>query len=326
VRVFFPVAVAVALSLGFWTVGAAQEVPIGSGSVVQTVAQLKAGQYVWAPEVAPAGPVLVLVNVKTQRATVFRNGVPIGAAAISTGKPGHSTPTGVFTILEKQVVHYSSKYDSAPMPYMQRVTWYGVALHAGHNPGYAASHGCIRLPLGFAKLLYGVTKLGMTVVITDASTTPRVAAGPQLVAAPEVGAAAASIEWNPEKSPQGPVSVVVSAVDRRAIVLRNGVVIGAGPVTVDGPIAGTWAYALKSIDSTGSHWIELNVSGDKQNARPVAAGEWKRFRAPEQFRQLVAQVVAPGTTVVVTADSLRQGETGTALTVLEGGPESKTRR
>jgi hypothetical protein len=323
VRVAFATSLILALALP--AAVPAQQVPIDSGSVVQTVAHLKAGQFVWAPEVAPAGPVLVLVNSKTQRATVFRNGVPIGASTISTGKPGHETPTGVFTILEKQVVHHSSKYDNAPMPYMQRVTWYGVALHAGHNPGYAASHGCIRLPLGFAKLLYGVTKLGMTVVITDAETTPRLAAGPELVAAPEVGAAASSIEWRPEKSPSGPVSIVVSAADQRAIVLRNGVVIGAGPVTVGGPIAGTWAYALKSVDSSGSHWIELGLGGNRDET-PVEPGEWKRFRAPDRFRQLVAAIVTPGTTVVVTADSLKQGETGTALTVLEGAATSKSRR
>ncbi len=101
---------------------AAQQVPIDSGSVIRTVATLKAGQFVWAPEAAPSGPVMVIVNTRTQRATVFRNGIPIGASTISTGKTGHETPTGVFTILQKQVEHYSSKYDNAPMPYMQRVT------------------------------------------------------------------------------------------------------------------------------------------------------------------------------------------------------------
>jgi hypothetical protein len=297
-----------------------QQVPIDSGSVVETVARLKAGQYVWAPEVAPAGPVLVIVNVKTQRATVFRNGVPIGATTISTGKVGHETPTGVFTILQKQIEHYSSKYDAAPMPYMQRVTWGGVALHAGKLPGFPASHGCIRMPLGFARLLYQVTNLGMTVVITDAATTPRVAAGPQLVSAPELSSAVDAIEWRPEKSPDGPVSIVISAADHRAVVLRNGVVIGSGPVTVDGPISGTWAYALRSVDSAGRHWIELKLGGGET---AIQAGEWQRFRAPDEFRNLVAQIVVPGTTVVVTADSLKQGATGTALTVLEGAPRAK---
>jgi hypothetical protein len=295
---------------------AAQQVPVDSGSVIQTVASLKAGQFVWAPEVAPSGPMLVIVNTRTQRATVFRNGVPIGATTVSTGKTGHETPTGIFTILQKQVEHYSSKYDNAPMPYMQRVTWGGVALHAGHLPGYPASHGCIRMPLGFAKLLYGVTRVGMTVVITDAATTPRVAAGPELIAAREISAPEGSIVWHPEASPEGPVSIVISASDQRAIILRNGVVIGAGPVAVEGRVTGTIAYAFRSRDEAGQHWIQLDLGGG--NDQPVEQGEWKRFRSPELFRKLAAGVVAPGTTVVVTADSLRQGEAGAALTVLEG--------
>ena len=100
----------------------AQQVQLGSGSVVQTVTTLRAGQFVWAPQVAPEGPMLLIVNLATQRALLFRNGVPIGASTVSTGKKGRETPTGVFTILQKQVEHYSSKYDNAPMPFMQRLT------------------------------------------------------------------------------------------------------------------------------------------------------------------------------------------------------------
>jgi len=207
----------------------AQQVDISHGSVVATVARLKAGEFVWAPSAAPAGPMLLVVNITTQRAVLFRNGVPVGASTVSTGKPGHETPTGVFTVLQKQVKHYSAKYDSAPMPFMQRLTWYGVALHAGQLPGYPASHGCIRLPAGFAKLLYGTTKLGMTVVITDRAVTPRLAPGPDIALSTQgVDVASDGFEWHPELSATGPVSIVVSATDGRGVVLRNGVIIGTG--------------------------------------------------------------------------------------------------
>src|SRR5690242_17767327 len=115
---------------------------------------------------------MLVVDVKTQRAILYRNGIPIAATTISTGKPGRDTPTGVFTILEKQVEHYSSKYDNAPMPYMQRLTWKGVALHAGKLPGYPASHGCVRLPVAFARNLYGITTIGTPVIIAGAHTEP----------------------------------------------------------------------------------------------------------------------------------------------------------
>jgi len=99
---------------------------------------------------------------------LYRNGVPIAASTVSTGSKGRETPSGVFTILQKEVVHRSRTYDDAPMPYMQRLTWKGVAMHAGHLPGYPASHGCIRLPPRFAKLLYGVTTIGTPVMIHSA--------------------------------------------------------------------------------------------------------------------------------------------------------------
>src|SRR5690606_5643280 len=116
---------------------------------------LKPGDWVWAEKLAPRGPVLVYVDLDRQLATVYRNGIRIGVSTISSGKPGHETPRGVFTILEKNEVHHSRTYDNAPMPFQQRLTWKGVALHAGNLPGYPASHGCVRMPMDFSKLLFG---------------------------------------------------------------------------------------------------------------------------------------------------------------------------
>lgn len=134
-------------------------------SVPEKAQRLNPGQYVWDAKAPSSGPLFLVIDISTQRATLYRNGVIIGASTVSTGSRGRETPTGVFTILEKKVVHRSRTYDHAPMPYMQRLTWKGVAMHAGRLPGYPASHGCIRLPRGFAKLLYGVTKIGTPVMI-----------------------------------------------------------------------------------------------------------------------------------------------------------------
>ena len=303
----------------------AQQVDPSVGSIVETVQKLRPGQYVWAPDIAPRGPTLLVVNVKTQRAILYRNGVPIGASTVSTGRPGYRTPTGVFTILEKHVEHYSSKYDSAPMPYMQRLTWYGIALHAGHLPGYPASHGCIRLPHGFAKQLYGATQLGMTVAITDGPTVPRIAQPPTFeqdgMIVPTVPGS--DFEWHPERSPSGPVSVIVSVIDKRAIVMRNGVEIGSAAVAVDGAVHGTWAYGLRSMNGEGQQWYRIPLSRDGAKTEPVAREEWQRFRAPEGFKRAVASITEPGTTIVVTADSLKQGSSGAALTVIETEPEGR---
>jgi lipoprotein-anchoring transpeptidase ErfK/SrfK len=124
---------------------------------------------------APRPSLSMIINLRNQRAYVYRGGLLIHATPISSGKLGYRTPTGTFTVVEKQKVHHSNKYDNAPMPYMQRLTWYGLALHGGHVPGYPASHGCIRLPLGFARWLYGEPTMGMTVVITNQRRSERLA-------------------------------------------------------------------------------------------------------------------------------------------------------
>lgn len=157
------------IALGFLTCAGASAVahPINrhSPSLVERVGRLGSGQYVWNSRPSSRGPVFLLISLSTQRAFLYRNGALIGVSTVSTGRRGRGTPTGAFTILQKQVRHRSRTYDDAPMPYMQRLTWKGVAIHAGHVSGSPASHGCIRLPWGFAKLLYGVTRLGTPVII-----------------------------------------------------------------------------------------------------------------------------------------------------------------
>ena len=129
------------------------------------------------PAPVPAGPAAsppppsegtlrIVVSLPQQKAFVFRQGVLLASAPVSTGRPGHPTPVGTFRILQKQVHHRSNIYSNAPMPYMQRLTTYGIALHAGQLPGYPASHGCIRLPWAFAKKLYGMTDGSTLVTIT----------------------------------------------------------------------------------------------------------------------------------------------------------------
>ena len=136
-------------------------------TMAQKAAALGPGQYVWEEERAPVGPLLLTIDLTKQRVMVYRDGALVAASSISTGSAGRETPTGVFTILEKKVMHRSSTYDDAPMPFMQRLTSKGIAIHAGDLPGYPASHGCIRLPNEFAKKLYGITEVGTAVMITD---------------------------------------------------------------------------------------------------------------------------------------------------------------
>jgi hypothetical protein len=301
------------------TTALAQAVDLGGRSILEVVPTLKTGQFAWASDAAPEGPGLLIVNLATQRAILFRNGVPIGASTISTGRPGYETPTGVFTVLEKKREHYSRTYDNASMPNMQRLTWKGIALHAGNLPGYPASHGCIRLPYKFSDLLFGATRLGMTVIITSLPAAVSQAATPDLAApipANSTTLARAPFEWHPERSTRGPVSVIISTSDQRAVVLRNGVAIGSAPVRVAGPVHGGWAYALRSWDASGQHWLKLQYSGPGQGME-VPPGEGDRFDAPWDFRHNVQTVLRPGSIVIVTPEPLGAGSTGSELTVIE---------
>lgn len=136
------------------------------------VDSLKPGQFVWEKREVYEGPLKIVAVLDVQRIYVFQNDKLVGFSTISAGKKGKETPTGYFNILQKNVDHKSNLYSNAPMPYMQRLTWDGIALHGGHIPGYPASHGCIRMPKEFAKALYGVTQMDQEVVVLQNTATP----------------------------------------------------------------------------------------------------------------------------------------------------------
>jgi lipoprotein-anchoring transpeptidase ErfK/SrfK len=118
-------------------------------------------------EKLPPGPLHIVISIKKQQLTLYAGGQVVAHSQVSTGVPGHPTPQGVFSVIEKQIYHESNLYSAAPMPYMQRITWSGVAMHQGVVPGHPASHGCIRLPAAFAKRLWGITRVGARVIIAQ---------------------------------------------------------------------------------------------------------------------------------------------------------------
>jgi len=126
---------------------------------------LKPGQYLWRDVPVSAGPERLVISLSEQLAYVYRGDALMAVSTISSGVEGRDTPAGIFSVRDKRPMYRSKKYDNAPMPFAQFITDYGVALHAGYNPGYPASHGCIRLPAQFAKKLYSVTGIGTPVYI-----------------------------------------------------------------------------------------------------------------------------------------------------------------
>jgi hypothetical protein len=129
---------------------------------------------------APKGPLHIIVSLADQRVALYGNGALVAQAPISSGTASNPTPTGVFSVIQKNRHHRSNLYNDAPMPFMQRITWSGVALHQGALPGYPASHGCIRLPAEFARQLFGFTRLGARVIVTRNGVAPMEIAHPRL--------------------------------------------------------------------------------------------------------------------------------------------------
>jgi hypothetical protein len=268
---------------------------------------LKPGEYVWEPERAPEGPLLIVASITEQVAYVYRNGVCIARSSVSTGRPGHRTPTGVFTILEKEVHHTSSIYKGAEMPYMERVTWGGIALHAGDLPGYPDSHGCVRLPLEFSKLLFGVTMKGATVIIADARSAPAETVHPGLFftrsGEESEPIPAGQFEWNPDKSTSGPVALIVSSADKTVYVYRNGVEIGRAGISnaqLLVPLNDRVFSALQGTDANGHvRWIEVTAKG-KEGASESLFLPAQKSGLPTEFLSDARQVITPGTTIIFT--------------------------
>jgi lipoprotein-anchoring transpeptidase ErfK/SrfK len=130
----------------------------------------------------PHGPLIIAVSIEQQKVRVYDSNGLFAESPVSTGMKGHSTPMGVFSVIQKHKLHHSNIYSNAPMPYMQRITWSGVAMHAGVLPGYPASHGCIRMPMAFAMKMWNWTRMGARVIITPGQITPARFAHPLLVA------------------------------------------------------------------------------------------------------------------------------------------------
>src|SRR6185436_19647687 len=126
------------------------------------------------------GPLLAVVSLNDQRVTIYDAEGKVLRAPVSTGQTGYETPAGIYSILEKNREHYSNLYDDASMPFMQRITWSGIALHAGVLPGHPASHGCIRMPHSFAERLFDLTSMGMRVIVVPTDVTPADIAHPAL--------------------------------------------------------------------------------------------------------------------------------------------------
>ena len=209
-----------------------------------------------ADPVIPPGPLAIVVAIDKQRVTLFADGKPVTSTAVSTGTPGHPTPMGVFSVIQKRRHHVSNLY-AAEMPFMQRLTWFGTAMHQGPLPGRPASHGCIRLPGDFAELLWKTTKIGARVIVTR----------------DEVAPAEFDMPWQFTPRP-------------KTVQLPGDAMASAAPVLVK--IAAAEPVRVKTVDASGL--VRIAEAGDAAKpakpAKPV-----KPIKAADEFDIFHAAVV-----------------------------------
>ena len=281
--------------------------------VIKEIGDLKPGEFTWHPDREPDGPVAVVVSIPEQRVHVYRNGIRIAVSTCSTGKQGHETPTGVFVVLQKDKHHRSSTYNNAPMPNMNRLTWSGIALHAGKLPGYPASHGCVRLPLDFSEKLFGVTHLGTPVIISGSHADPWELTHPGMVlsayAEHEFKDVEASLEGKKHpadwaESERSPItSVIVSSADRRIMLVQNGEVLTEGRVDVrgSGPF-GSHVFILKGAHagSQGMHWTAISHHSEAGSANAGDDKLLKRIAPEDSFLANMRAHMHPGMVLILT--------------------------
>lgn len=284
-----------------------------SAQLVRKYAEdLQNGEFNWFPERSHSGPMLIIVSIPDQKLHVYRNGIRVAASTCSTGKQGHATPTGVFKILEKDKHHHSSTYNNAPMPNMNRLTWSGIALHAGKLPGYPASHGCVRLPLQFSEMLFGITTKGLTVVIADNKSFPRDVVHPGMVLGQYARTEFVGVDTSLKKSQYSAgrvpnprsTSVVVSAKDKVISVFEDDELVANGHVKItdhDKPVSDR-AYMLHGADPDTKE-LQWSSVGYGKHDREDMATELRRIEAEPKVREEVRKRMHHGMTVVTTNES-----------------------
>jgi len=258
---------------------------------------------------------VIVVSIPDQLVHVYRNGVEIAVSTCSTGKPGHTTPTGIFTILQKDKDHHSSTYNNAPMPNTERLTWSGIALHAGGLPGYPSSHGCVHLPKEFSAKLFGITHLGVPVIIADAKSQPTDVVHSGILLPPEAEEEAGKVMLAAAKQKHHPVaatvqrddvvSVVISGADRKAAMMMDGSIAWESGITISDPDTplGDHVYILKGVSADGSMltFTSHGLGRVDSNVTNVSDPTLKRIQM-ENWQEAIPLLskMRPGSVFVVT--------------------------
>ncbi len=273
---------------------------------------LKPGQFYWIGHIAPTGPAVAVVNLHTQMVQLFRNGIAIGFSSISTGKPGYRTPLGLFSVLQKKRHYRSNKYNNAPMPWMIRLTWSGIAFHGGALPGYPASHGCIRLPHKFAAKFFRVLRHDNMVQVVNNRLTSGISPMAMLAPIDPMGQALLSsyaatngpVYWNTEiergikvQEGKAKLSLLVTLSQRHLYVLYRGYLLSSlqlPQLSQDIPGRGGALYKWQP-GGNNYHWLAQDAYARKHHQLIAEV-----FTHNLEFTRRLYSVMAQGSLLLIT--------------------------
>src|SRR4051812_47258024 len=220
----------------------------------------------------PQGPLTLAVSINKQQLKVYDANGLFAEAPVSTGMKGHSTPMGVFSVIQKQKFHRSNIYSGAPMPFMQRITWSGIALHAGVLPGYPASHGCIRMPASFATRIYGWTRMGSRVLVTHGEVAPASFSHPMLVAlnAPQPSASIQVAPNTPATTKSDKGAALTTTITVATTELRTSV--GHAEVGRDATLPSS-RVPMRTADASNLTGVAATASDASSSGQPALPGD-----------------------------------------------------
>ncbi|MEQ1650227.1 MAG: L,D-transpeptidase family protein [Hyphomicrobiaceae bacterium] len=234
-----------------------------------------------------AEPLLGVVSLSQQRIAIWQGNRIVAEAPISSGQEGHRTPKGVFSVIQKNRYHESNIYSGAPMPFMQRLTWSGIAMHAGNLPGYPASHGCVRLPESFASNLFGMTKMGMRVIIADRQAAPVAIAHANL---PTPMQRPAPGSTPPNASPEVATTGPSTAASLTPASLSNSLFVSAAHASPDAPrLLNPIEYARLEQKQIANQLADAVENANRHNDLAVLASAAHR-QSLDDVRRLTADL------------------------------------
>ena len=276
----------------------------------------------------PQGPLIISISIAQQKVRIYDANGLFAEAPVSTGMPGHPTPMGVFSVIQKHKFHHSNIYSGAPMPYMQRITWSGVAMHAGVLPGHPASHGCIRMPMAFAIKMWNWTKMGARVVITPGDVTPASFSHP-LLATLKVQPQSAATE-EPKENAAAPANTVgrkpEAETNAKAVVVEASVEVRSttghdDSVAATGQTAGASEPQRRTADAGSASAVTNSPGGEKSKEK--SAEDFKTLPSDRVPAEPKLEQTRPADAMQAAISKIDPGKRGGPISMFVSRKDSK---